>query len=342
MRRAKSSDELDAGRRPRAGTPRLRARIPNPTVRWSTNSTSGASAVREAIEVGQRSSGHRRDRARRRRGARALGAVGEELGVALVQAGDGVAQPVGGEDLGPPASPLRVDLDQDDAPRSRRRRRRAFPPAHPLADIDTPAQRERVAEGRERLVPVRRVSGPQQRAPRGERSLAGRNVDAGRVVHDLRRRRRTGRRAHRRRGRRSRRRRAPRSRSRRSVARGARRRRRLGRSARRSARAPRPRGRRRTARPRVTRPSAPKTQSLRKRRSKAPPPARSVPEVRPAHEERVGSQREDVVDARSATSSASSSSARSPRSNASAPRADVRARRCRWSTNSTSGASAVA
>ncbi len=48
---------------------------------------------------------HGRDRARRRRGAGALGAVGEELGVALVQAGDGVAEPVGGEDLGPPAPP---------------------------------------------------------------------------------------------------------------------------------------------------------------------------------------------------------------------------------------------
>ena len=55
-----------------------------------------------AIEV--RRSQQRRDRARRRRGAGALGAVGEELGVALVQPGDGVAQAVGGEDLGPPAS----------------------------------------------------------------------------------------------------------------------------------------------------------------------------------------------------------------------------------------------
>ncbi len=48
----------------------------------------------------------------------------EELGVALVQPGDGVAQPVGGEDLAPPASPLRVDLDQNDLARSRRRRHR--------------------------------------------------------------------------------------------------------------------------------------------------------------------------------------------------------------------------
>ena len=70
---------------------------------------SGANAA-PAIEVERRT--HRRDRARRRRGAGARRALGEELGVALVQAGDGVAQPVGGEDLGPPAPSLRVDLDQ--------------------------------------------------------------------------------------------------------------------------------------------------------------------------------------------------------------------------------------
>ena len=51
-----------------------------------------------AIEVER--SDHRRDRARRRRGAGALGAVGEQLGVALVEAGDGVAEAVGGEELG--------------------------------------------------------------------------------------------------------------------------------------------------------------------------------------------------------------------------------------------------
>ena len=67
----------------------------------------------EAIEVDR--SQHRRDRARRRRGAGARGAVGEEVGVALVQPDDGVAQPVGGEALDPPASSLRVDLDQSDS-----------------------------------------------------------------------------------------------------------------------------------------------------------------------------------------------------------------------------------
>ncbi len=64
-----------------------------------------------AIEVERR---HPPDRARRRRRAGARGAVGEELGVALVQAGDGVAQPVGGEALPPSDSSLRVGLGDND------------------------------------------------------------------------------------------------------------------------------------------------------------------------------------------------------------------------------------
>ncbi len=54
----------------------------------------------------------RRDRARRRRRAGARGTVGEELGVALVQADDGVAQAIGREQLGPPATSARVDFVQ--------------------------------------------------------------------------------------------------------------------------------------------------------------------------------------------------------------------------------------
>src|SRR5262249_10514298 len=52
------------------------------------------------------------DRAGGRGDAPPLGAVWEQLGVALVQADDGVAQPVGGEVLGPPAAPGWVDLDE--------------------------------------------------------------------------------------------------------------------------------------------------------------------------------------------------------------------------------------
>ena len=62
---------------------------------------------RERPAVGR--SQQRHDRACRRRGADARGAVGEELGVQLVQAGDGGAQLVDGEKL---ASP--VDLAQND------------------------------------------------------------------------------------------------------------------------------------------------------------------------------------------------------------------------------------
>src|SRR5215468_7748317 len=65
-----------------------------------------------AIEV--KRSGHRRDRARRRGGAGARRAVGEYLGIALIEPGDGIAQPIAGEDLAPPLPSLRVDLDRTD------------------------------------------------------------------------------------------------------------------------------------------------------------------------------------------------------------------------------------
>ena len=57
---------------------------------------------------------YQRHRSRRRRRARALGPVGQQLGVALVQADDGVAQMLGGEALVPPPLPLGVDLEQSD------------------------------------------------------------------------------------------------------------------------------------------------------------------------------------------------------------------------------------
>ncbi|MGH7339952.1 MAG: hypothetical protein ACREKH_05615, partial [Candidatus Rokuibacteriota bacterium] len=54
------------------------------------------------------------DRARRRRAPGARGTFGKQLGKALVQPDQGVAQPIGGEDLEPPAETLRVDLDEKD------------------------------------------------------------------------------------------------------------------------------------------------------------------------------------------------------------------------------------
>src|SRR5262249_17623105 len=121
-----------------------------------------------AIEIGWPE--ERRHRARRRRGAAARGAVGEQLGVALVQPGDGIAQAVGGEDLAPRAPSLPVDLDQldglalegADVPRS------AADPArrHPLT-----AERERLAERRESLDAYRRVLRPHQGGEPGGPSL---------------------------------------------------------------------------------------------------------------------------------------------------------------------------
>src|SRR5262249_26974293 len=98
----------------------------------------------EAIEADRPD--QRRDRPRRCCGAGARGAVGEQLGVALVEPDDGVAQVIWAEDLAPPVSPLRVDVAQyellplvgTDIERPAREPARR----HPLAP-----ERERVAEG---------------------------------------------------------------------------------------------------------------------------------------------------------------------------------------------------
>ena len=135
----------------------------------------------DAIEVER--SLHSHDRLRRCRGAGTRGAVGEEIGVPFVQPRDGVAQPVDGEDLGPRPSSLGVDLDQSDplALVGADIERRAGKPARGHPQVE---QRERIAEGRERLLPPCRISSAQQRAPCGERSLPVVG-DAGRMVHDF-------------------------------------------------------------------------------------------------------------------------------------------------------------
>src|SRR5262249_61527769 len=98
-------------------------------------------------------------RACRPRGAGARGTFREELGVALVEPGYGVVEMVGGEDLGPPTAPLRVDLVHVDrlhlvgadveraARETARRQRRA-------------REHERIAERCERLLPGGWVSSP--------------------------------------------------------------------------------------------------------------------------------------------------------------------------------------
>ena len=77
------------------------------------NGLDGGSKRHGDVIKAERSPDSAADRTRRHRARRARGAVRKELGVALVQARDGVAQSVGGEHLGPPLSSARVDLDQD-------------------------------------------------------------------------------------------------------------------------------------------------------------------------------------------------------------------------------------
>jgi hypothetical protein len=69
---------------------------------------------RRGIAIGVRGPEQRRERARRRRGTVARGAVGEELGIPLVQPGERSTQPVGRPLLGPPTSPVRIGFDQND------------------------------------------------------------------------------------------------------------------------------------------------------------------------------------------------------------------------------------
>src|SRR5439155_23361696 len=111
--------------------------------------------------IGVERSQYRCDRARRRRGAGACGAVGEEMGVAYVQAGERAAQAVRGEGLGPPASPPRVALDQNEL-LSLVGTDIEVPTGVPAGRDRRAEQRERVAEGRQRLVSAPRVSGAKQ------------------------------------------------------------------------------------------------------------------------------------------------------------------------------------
>ncbi len=206
--------DLEQGAEACAGRLRAPRADPIPRVRWSTTRWRARAPWRS--DRGRTVPSMRRDRARRRRGAGARGAVGEELGVALVQPRDGVAQLVGGEDLGPPASPLRVDLDQDDLlalvgadiePRCRRTR-------SPTSTGGTArASRRGWRAARAGTSGLERSAGSATRRAIPCRSYVG----AGGMVARSRRGRRAGWGARRRRGQRSRRRCGRRSRSRRSA-----------------------------------------------------------------------------------------------------------------------------
>src|SRR5262249_7849214 len=85
------------------------ARGPGPQGTVVDGLDGGSERRGKALDLGRSREG--RGRSRRREGAGGLGALGKELGVALVQASDGVAEMVRGEALVPPAPPLCVDLD---------------------------------------------------------------------------------------------------------------------------------------------------------------------------------------------------------------------------------------
>ena len=142
----------------------------------------GRERLGEATEVGW--SEHRHHRARGDGCACARWAVGEELCVALVEPDDRIAQVVGGELFQPAAPPLRVGLDQDDdlslvgADVHR-------PAGIPVRGNRPAAQRKRIAERCERLVSRRRGSRVQQGAKRGERSRRA-PCSSGGVVHGFR------------------------------------------------------------------------------------------------------------------------------------------------------------
>src|SRR5262245_36990744 len=96
------------------------------------------------------------DRSRRPRGTIARGPGGDDFGVAFVEPGDGLAQAVAAEDLGAPASSVRVDFDQHD-PLSRVGADVELRAREPTRRKRLPAEREGVTQGREYLGPVCQV-----------------------------------------------------------------------------------------------------------------------------------------------------------------------------------------
>src|SRR5262249_51419699 len=127
---------------------------------------------------------HRSDRARRRCGAGTLGAVGEQLGVPLVESHDGLGQAVDGEALGTPAETLFVDLVQGDEPDL------------VVADVELSAgrsagadplaeQSERLTEGRQLLASVREVPSPGERSAPHVAQFLPAVRGASRMIDDL-------------------------------------------------------------------------------------------------------------------------------------------------------------
>ena len=110
---------------------------------------------------------HAATRARRRRGARARRPFGQQLGVALVEADDRVAEAVGGEDLdcGRSARARRPRSSVSSSTLVRADVERRVCLAHPSIESDVPVEGQRVAERRERL----RVRKSRSLAPASDR-----------------------------------------------------------------------------------------------------------------------------------------------------------------------------
>ena len=113
---------------------------------------------RDAIERVRRRH-HGAQRSRRRRGELALGAFGQQLGVALVESVTASPSLSSSKMSIRRASPCRSDLDHEEYGTSRRADRSRSEPSSRSADAAQPAQRERLAERRERLVHQRAVGG---------------------------------------------------------------------------------------------------------------------------------------------------------------------------------------
>jgi hypothetical protein len=129
---------------------------------------------RSARECGDRTAALRAQRPR------------EALGMALVEARDGFAEAVGGEDLRTDPRPALVHLEQRDLVELREAEVGQAGLVQPFDRPDVPIERERVAERRQHLLTELQAVGPQRGSPRPEH-FAPPVAGAGRMVEDVQR-----------------------------------------------------------------------------------------------------------------------------------------------------------
>ncbi len=141
------------------------------------NSIAGAERILAGCQEG-------REGARRRDRARAVGAGRQRLGVALVEAREGFAEAIGGEDLRAKPAPPVVDLEQRELVELRVPERGQVGFGQSLHRNEMAVERQRVAERHEDLLPEREALGLQGRAPR-RAHLAPAVAEAARMMDDL-------------------------------------------------------------------------------------------------------------------------------------------------------------